>query len=69
MCVPCLYPSKYSDISEKCVCDSTLFYQEADDKFGNCQKKGCTAPGATNFDPTAYEDNGSCTFAPPTTCM
>tara|TARA_Y100000401_G_C8312865_1_gene220786 strand:- start:133 stop:723 length:591 start_codon:yes stop_codon:yes gene_type:complete len=27
-------------------------------------KKGCTSEGATNYDPTATEDDGSCTYAP-----
>lgn len=26
---------------------------------------GCTDPGATNYDPTATVDNGSCTYTPP----
>jgi len=36
--------------------------------FTSCSdEEGCTDPTATNFDPDAREDDGSCTFATPTT--
>lgn len=34
--------------------------------IAGCQREGCTDPKATNYDPDAKKDNGTCVYAQPT---
>ncbi len=49
----------------KCKVRVTKSYSFDTDDKGRIIVKGCTDPTATNYNPNATQDDGSCTYAPP----